>query len=40
MLIHAQALFDVPLCEGARRKMHPLGVPAQARDGRIVEADA
>src|ERR1700722_2498960 len=40
MLVHAQALFDVPLREGARRKMHSLGVPAQARDSRIVQADA
>ncbi len=40
MLIHAQTFFDVPLREGARCKMHPLGVPAQARDSRIVEADA
>jgi len=40
VLIHAQAFFDVPLSKGARRKMHTLGVPAQARYGRIVEADA
>jgi hypothetical protein len=40
MLIHTQAFFDVPLCKGARRKMYPLGVPAQARDSRIVQADA
>jgi hypothetical protein len=30
MLVHALALFDVTLREGARRKMHSLGVPAQA----------
>jgi hypothetical protein len=40
MLIHAQALFDVPLGQGPRGKMRPLGVPAQARDSRIVQAEA
>jgi hypothetical protein len=33
-------LFDVPLRKGARRKMHPPSMPAQARNRRIVQADA
>jgi hypothetical protein len=39
MLVHAQAFLDVSLCESAWRKVNSLGVPAQAGDGRVVQAD-
>jgi len=40
VLIHPQAFLDIPLRKGARREVCALGVLAQTRDGRIVQADA
>ena len=40
VLIHPQALFHVPLCQGARGQVHALCVPAKTRDRGIIQADA
>jgi hypothetical protein len=40
VLIHPQALFHVPLRQGARGQVRALGVPAKACDRGIIQADA
>ena len=40
VLIHPQAFFHVPLCQGARGQVHALCVPAKTRDRGITQADA
>jgi len=40
MLIHPQALFHVPLRQGARGQVRALCVPAKTRDRGIIQANA